>query len=60
MSTPEPQLTLERRSSVQISENSKGEPAVTVKAYAHDHHLLEAARAAAVATYKAVRDEVRP
>lgn len=47
------------RSSVKISENAKGEPAVEVKAYTHDAHLLDDAREKAVEIYKATRTAVR-
>lgn len=49
----------EQRSSVKIAENSKGEPAVEIKAYTHDLDSLDAARIAAVATYKATVADVR-
>lgn len=49
----------ERRSSVQISQNAKGEPQVTVKAYTHDYDVLEQARVKAVAVFKATVHEVR-
>lgn len=49
----------EQRSSVQITENAKGDPSVTVKAYSHDLENLDAAREKAVAVYKATVQDVR-
>lgn len=49
----------ERRSSVSISENSKGDPAITVKVYTHDLDTLAAARQKAVETYKQTVADVR-
>lgn len=57
MSTSDYQPT-EGRSSIQITENSKGEPAISVKIYSHDLDL-DATRAKAIEVYKATRDAVR-
>jgi len=57
MSTDE--FRAEQRSSVQITENAKGDPAITVKAYTHDLDALDAARAKAVEVYKATVQDVR-
>lgn len=58
MSTAEYQQG-EQHSSVAISENSKGEPSVTVKVYSHDLDTLDAAREKAVEVYKQARQAVR-
>lgn len=49
----------EQRSSVKITENSKGEPAVEVKVYSHDLESLNETREAAVAQYKLTVAAVR-
>lgn len=48
----------EQRSSVKITENAKGEPAVSVSAYTHDLDNLDAARSKAVEIYKATKQDL--
>lgn len=49
---------LQPRSSVQIAENSKGEPAITTKCYDGNIEALRAVTDAALAEYKRARREV--
>lgn len=53
------EVRTEQRSSIQITENAKGEPSVTVKAYSHDLENLDATREAAVRQYKLAVGEIR-
>lgn len=46
---------VEQRSSVEIKENSKGEPVLGVKGYSNDLESLEATSAKVLETYKALR-----
>ncbi len=53
------EVRTEQRSSVKITENSKGEPAVEVKVYSHDLDSLNETREAAVAQYKQTVRDIR-
>lgn len=53
------EVRTEQRSSIAITENSKGEPSVTVKVYSHDRDDLDATREAAVAQYRQAVKEIR-
>ncbi len=50
--------TLEPRSSVEIAQNSKGEPAVKVKAYGADGESLESISDRVVAVYRSTVEAV--
>lgn len=53
------EVRTEQRSSIKITENSKGEPAVEVKVYSHDRDDLDVTREAAVAQYRQTVQAVR-
>lgn len=60
MSAAEQERGQEQKSSVAISENSKGEPAVTVKVYEGcDGDELDLIRELAVGAYRLTREAVR-
>lgn len=52
------EVRTEQRSSVAISQNAKGDPQITVKAYSHDLENLDATREAAVRAYKATQQDL--
>jgi len=52
------EVRTEQRSSVAISQNAKGDPQVTVKAYSHDLESLDETRQAAVAAFKQTLNDI--